>query len=130
MLLVTSDLFAICDQAEPGHVKATEIVDSALRQLTHGYVLAEFVALAHVRRFSRPRTLQCVATLLNSPGVQIIGADAELTTEAVQLLHRRPDKTCSNCDAVSFLLMRQFDIDEALTTDRHFEQEGFIRLLT
>ncbi|WP_287170683.1 MULTISPECIES: hypothetical protein [unclassified Microcystis] len=28
-----------------------------------------------------------------------------------------------------FLLMRQFNINEALTTDRHFEQEGFHRLL-
>jgi predicted nucleic acid-binding protein len=30
---------------------------------------------------------------------------------------------------VSFLLMRQYGIRDALTTDRHFEQEGFNRLL-
>ena len=30
---------------------------------------------------------------------------------------------------VSFLLMRQYGVAEALTTDRHFEQEGFGRLL-
>ena len=39
------------------------------------------------------------------------------------------DKTYSLCDAVSFLLMRERGITEALTTDRHFEQEGFVRLL-
>ncbi|MEH2121039.1 hypothetical protein [Nostoc sp.] len=33
------------------------------------------------------------------------------------------------CDALSFVLMRQRGITEALSTDRHFEQEGFIRLL-
>lgn len=33
------------------------------------------------------------------------------------------------CDAVSFLIMRERQFREALTTDRHFEQEGFIRLL-
>ncbi len=39
------------------------------------------------------------------------------------------DKTYSLCDAVSFVLMRLEGITEALTTDHHFEQEGFVRLL-
>lgn len=33
------------------------------------------------------------------------------------------------CDAVSFVLMRMYGETEALTTDHHFEQEGFVRLL-
>ncbi|WP_289501249.1 hypothetical protein [Gloeocapsopsis sp. IPPAS B-1203] len=41
----------------------------------------------------------------------------------------RQDKTYSLSDAVSFVLMRQHGITEALTIDRHFEQEGFVRLL-
>jgi len=41
----------------------------------------------------------------------------------------RLDKTYSLCDSVSFVIMRQRQITEALTTDKHFEQEGFIRLL-
>jgi predicted nucleic acid-binding protein len=49
---------------------------------------------------------------------------------AMTLLEERPDKTYSLCDAVSFLLMRQRGITDALTTDRHFEREGFVRLLT
>ncbi len=32
-------------------------------------------------------------------------------------------------DAVSFLLMQRRGVAEALTTDRHFSQEGFVRLL-
>jgi predicted nucleic acid-binding protein len=47
----------------------------------------------------------------------------------VGLLRARPDKTYSLCDAVSFVLMRERGVAEALTTDRHFEQEGFRRLL-
>jgi len=42
---------------------------------------------------------------------------------------QRLDKTYSLCDAVSFVLMRQYGYTEALTTDHHFEQEGFHRLL-
>jgi predicted nucleic acid-binding protein len=33
------------------------------------------------------------------------------------------------CDAVSFVLMERFGIAEALTTDHHFEQAVFRRLL-
>jgi len=47
----------------------------------------------------------------------------------MELLIAREDKTYSLCDAVSFVLMRQRGMTDALTTDRHFEQEGFVRLL-
>ncbi len=32
-------------------------------------------------------------------------------------------------DCFSFLIMRQYDIDAALTYDKHFEQAGFSALL-
>jgi len=47
----------------------------------------------------------------------------------MDLLHNRLDKSYSLCDAVSFILMRERQINKALTTDKHFAQEGFIRLL-
>jgi predicted nucleic acid-binding protein len=40
------------------------------------------------------------------------------------------DKSYSLCDAASFLLMRQRNIVDALTTDHHFVQAGFQRLLS
>jgi predicted nucleic acid-binding protein len=52
-----------------------------------------------------------------------------LHREAMDLLLVRQDKTYSLCDAISFVLMRKKGIREALTTDKHFEQEGFTRLL-
>jgi predicted nucleic acid-binding protein len=61
--------------------------------------------------------------------LEVVWVGEKLHTAATRLLRRRPDKAYSLCDAVSFVLMRERSITEALTTDHHFEQEGFIRLL-
>ena len=41
----------------------------------------------------------------------------------------RQDKDCSLTDCVSFVIMREAGLQEALTGDRHFEQAGFQALL-
>jgi len=45
------------------------------------------------------------------------------------LLNQPSDKVWSLCDAVSFVVMNERGIGEALTTDHNFEQAGFVRLL-
>jgi predicted nucleic acid-binding protein len=70
-----------------------------------------------------------VAELQDNPLVQVVYVDELLHQEALELLQQRLDKKWTLCDAVSFLLMQQQGIVEALTTDAHFEQAGFVRLL-
>lgn len=130
MLLDTSGLLCYLHQNETQHQEAVQFLDSATKKpLTHSYVLAELIALALIRRFPRPAVLAFVMDLLDSPDIETVWVDELLHREAMQLLIERQDKTYSLCDAVSFVLMRQRGITEALTTDRHFEQEGFMRLL-
>ncbi|NJL22846.1 MAG: type II toxin-antitoxin system VapC family toxin [Leptolyngbyaceae cyanobacterium SM1_3_5] len=130
MLLDTSGLLCYLHQNEPQHQEAVQLLDRANQKfLTHSYVLAELIALALIRRFPRPAVLAFVMDLLDNPDVETIWVDEQLHREAMKLLIDRPDKTYSLCDAVSFVLMRQRSITKALTTDRHFEQEGFIKLL-
>lgn len=130
MLLDTSGLLCYLHQNEPQHREAVQLLNSASRTcLTHSYVLAELIALALIRRFPRPAVLAFVMDLLDHPDIETIWVSELLHREAMQLLMDRQDKTYSLCDAVSFVLMRQRRITEALTTDRHFEQEGFVKLL-
>ncbi|MFN6566461.1 type II toxin-antitoxin system VapC family toxin [Dendronalium sp. ChiSLP03b] len=129
MLLDTSGLLCYIHSGELQHQKAVEFLNSASRSLTHSYVLAEFVALAQVRCFPRSAALIFIIDLLENPDIETVWVNELLHREAVELLMAGPDKTYSLCDAVSFVLMRQRSVTEALTTDRHFEQEGFRRLL-
>ena len=129
MLLDTSGLLCLHNRAEPLHRHARTLYQAARLRVTHSYVLAEFVALAHARRLPRMAALTFVSDLVENPDIETVWVDEALHREAMALLVARPDKTYSLCDAVSFVLMRQRHCTEALTTDRHFEQEGFQRLL-
>jgi predicted nucleic acid-binding protein len=129
MLLDTSGLLSYVYRDEPRHEEAVQLLDTAGKSITHSYVLAELVALAQVRRYPRLATLEFITDLLENPDIETVWVDEPLHRAAVKLLMARQDKTYSLCDAVSFVLMRQHNINEALTTDRHFEQEGFQRLL-
>jgi predicted nucleic acid-binding protein len=92
-------------------------------------VLSEFITLARVRGLPRTVTLDFVRELMEQPAVDVVWTDRSLHLEAMALLAARPDKEYSLCDAISFVLMRRHAVHEALTTDHHFEQEGFTRLL-
>ena len=102
---------------------------SASQLLTHSYVLAKLVAMAHVRGLPRLTILEFLAELEGDLGIHVVYVNGELHHAAVDLLSRRLDKTYSLCDAVSFVLMERRGVRETLTTDHHFEQAGFVRLL-
>ncbi len=73
--------------------------------------------------------IKTIETIKTSSWVEIVHIDSTLDQEAWQLLKNRPDKEWSLVDCSSFVLMQQWSIVEALTTDHHFEQAGFVRLL-
>lgn len=129
MLLDTSGLLCLHYKTEPLHTEACIAYRKATLRLTHSYVIAEYVALATARRFSRVPILNFVNALVDNPDIETVWVDESLHRAAVDLLVERQDKTYSLCDAVSFVLMHQRGITEALSTDRHFEQEGLVRLL-
>ncbi len=129
MLLDTSGLLCLFHSGEKHHANACALFAAARSKLTHSYVLAEFVALAMIRRLPRQPSLLFLTGVLEDRTIDVIWVGEALHRAALVFLQARPDKSYSACDAVSFLLMRQRGVMQALTTDRHFEQEGFERLL-
>ena len=129
MLLDTSGLLCLHHRDEPFHAQASSFFEAAWIKLTHSYVLAEFVALAEARGLPREPALRFVTALMDNLEIEVAWVDEGQHRTALHFLQKRLDKRYSLCDATSFLLMRERGVIEALTTDRHFEQEGFIRLL-
>lgn len=129
VFLDTSGLLAYHSAAEAGHDTAKMIFRDSATKMTTSYVLAELVALDHARNLARPPVLTFVRALVEHPQVAVVWVGAELNAAALTLLERRPDKGYSLTDAAAFVLMRERGITDALMTDKHFEQEGFRRLL-
>jgi predicted nucleic acid-binding protein len=55
----------------------------------------------------------------------IIALEEPLLRQAAALYKKYSDKAWSLTDCISFVIMRERGITEALTSDHHFEQAGF-----
>ena len=129
MFIDTSGFLCFLDKRDSRHQQAVAHYTSARLRLTQSYVLAELVALAESRNFSRTATLDFLVEIFDDARIEIVWVSEDLTEQAIHFLRKCKDKDWSLCDAVSFLLMEDYRISEALTTDHHFEQAGFIKLL-
>jgi predicted nucleic acid-binding protein len=59
----------------------------------------------------------------------IVPLSEDLYARAFRLYRERADKEWGLTDCVSFVVMQDRKISEALTTDEHFQQAGFCALL-
>ncbi len=125
-LIDTSGFLCRFEKKEIYHENAVELYDSAEARITSNYVLAEYTALAQARGIPRKQIIDFSERILGDGMVEIVWVDEALHSLAVDLLKKRSDKSYSLCDAVSFVLMRERGIMKALTTDKHFKQEGFV----
>ena len=88
-----------------------EVGDACCQPRHHGDFLALYEALAQDER------------------VEIVRLTPELLDRGVSLLRNRPDKEWPLTDCISFVVMQEQELTEALTADHHFEQAGFKALL-
>ena len=121
-------------RTEYGHPEAVAALQSSRslgeQVVTTNYILAELTALlASPLRVPRSRQFSYLDTIRASTWVHVFHVDVELEAEAYALWRGRTDKRWSLVDCTSFVVMEHRRISEALTTDRHFEKAGFIRLL-
>jgi uncharacterized protein len=121
---------AIVNRRDEFHGRAKELAATIGRPI----VTTEFV-LVETANFCtsgsrRTAYLRLVQYLRRAAGVEIIPATATDFQRGLDLFGKRLDKDWSLTDCISFVVMQDRGLADALTTDRHFEQAGFTVLLT
>jgi len=125
----TSYFFAIINARDVAHRKAMDYSESVeLATVTTAWVLTELAdGMASPHR--RPAFMRIIESLRANPLCTIIPPSQELFDLGLELYASRPDKSWSLTDCISFVVMRQQGLTEALSGDTHFQQAGFGALL-
>jgi predicted nucleic acid-binding protein len=98
------------------------------RLLTTRWVLME-VADGFASSKMRRDVRRLFAEIEGDELITIVEAVESLYRRGLALYDARPDKDWSLTDCISFVVMADEGLTEALTGDRHFEQAGFKSLL-
>lgn len=94
--------------------------------VTTDEVLTEFLtALSRGGRTLRTRGANAVRAMLEDPAVTIVPQSRQSFLDGVARYEQRLDKGYSLQDCISMNVMDTEGITDILTSDRHFEQEGF-----
>ncbi len=109
-------------------VLADEIEAAGVQLVTTRAVVLE-VGNALAKQRYRRAAFRVLSALEQDTTVEIVSLDEDLYEKALRLYLERPDKEWGLTDCISFVVMRERDLIEALTTDEHFEQAGFVALL-
>ena len=128
----TSFVIALDNLDDPYHMKAREIAQQLYTEKTlcflHWGILLE-IGDGFAKIKYRLAGTHLIQRILAEERYLIAPITNELLENAVQLYQARDDKEFGLTDCLSFTLMRQEGIHEALTADHHFQQEGFRALL-
>lgn len=96
--------------------------------LTTDAVLTE-VADALCRADRRRLAVAAVGAIRADRSITSLAGSAKLFGDGFKLYSQRPDKDWSLTDCMSFVVMKERKIEQALTADVHFVQAGFRALL-
>lgn len=93
-------------------------------------MLTEYLnAFANRGEVLRRAASDSVEAILANPSVTVVPQARNSFRVGFALYKDRPDKGYSLTDCLSMTVMRTRRISHVLTTDRHFEQEGFFLLM-
>ena len=132
VFLDTTYAIALSNQADVFHEKAVQLAD----QIEAAGILIVTTQLVLVRisnALSRQHHHEAAVSLLESidtdPNAYTIPLSESIYHDAYKLFCNHADKQWDMVDCISFIVMREHGIKDALTTNPHFRQMGYCSLL-
>lgn len=127
--LDTGFVVALVNDRDQHHARAAElsVVYEGRPLLTTDAVLIE-IGNGLARRF-KTEAVAVIRDLTTSPEVQVVRTTPELFGAAFVLYQTHADKAWGLTDCISFVVMREHGLTDALTPDQHFAQAGFTALM-
>jgi len=125
----TSFYLAYLVERDAWHSRAMSLSEGLeLPTVTTAWVLTE-LANTLSAPWERANFVRFISLLRDDATCEVVPASQLLFDAGLRLYAERQDKGWSLTDCISFVVMRERGIAEALTADRHFEQAGFVALL-
>jgi len=132
VFLDTAFAIALSVESDEHHNRAVELSEQLeieqTQLITTVAILLEIGNALSKRRY-RQAAIELLNALEQDPQVEIVSISDELFRQSFEMFSNRPDKDWRLIDCLSFIVMQERDLTEALTTDEHFEQAGFSSLL-
>jgi len=125
VFLDTYGLIAWINTRDAAHPRVKSYLDSYSGKIvTTEWVLLEFADAFSLSK-AKPFALEAIKRIHRLPMFQVVGFEPTIYQAGFDLYESRLDKDWSLTDCVSFVVMTQHSLLEALTADHHFEQAGF-----
>jgi predicted nucleic acid-binding protein len=125
----TSYFLALVNSRDKYHQLALQISEQVAPPFVTSVAVLLEVGNALSRLPARALGIRVLQQIREDTEIEIVTVDQHLFDEAVALYQSRTDKPWGLTDCTSFVLMKQRGLTQALTTDHHFEQAGFTRLV-
>ena len=128
----TSDFVGVLNKRDQLHKRALEVEKQIgnVQKVTTELVLVEVLNyFCEFRVDIKDYVIKSINYLLVNKKIEIIPCSSAQFIEGFYFYKSRLDKGYSLTDCVSMNVMRERNINEILTNDDHFEQEGFQVLL-
>ncbi len=125
----TSYILALLNSHDEFHQQALILAD----QIDGKLITTEAILTEIGNTLAKPQWRELAVDTLNDlrdhEDVEILSINSDLFSTALKFYSSRMDKEWGLTDCISFIVMKDRKLTDALTTDHHFEQAGFKALL-
>ena len=132
LFLDASYAIALASSTDQHHERAVELaqrIETEDRRLITSRAVGLEIGNALSKLRYRAAAVALLDAIEHDPNVEVVPLSEGVYRRSLELYRQHQDKEWGLTDCVSFAVMWERSITEALTTDKHFRQAGFRTLL-